>query len=120
MPLNTRVITADYTSIESLTAAFKGQDAVVSTINSTLTPESQQELIVDAAINAGVKRFISSEFGSNTLEKKSTELAVFAHRIAARKYLEKKAAEGKITWTAIACGGFLGWGTFFVSRTVLI
>lgn len=117
LPPNTRVITADYDSIDSLTAAFKGQDAVVAT-NSPVTAESQQELLVDAAINAGVKRFISSEFGSNTLEKKSVELAVFARRIAARNYLEKKAAEGKITWTAIACGGFLEWGMFSVSRTV--
>lgn len=88
--------------------------------NSSVTLESQQELLIDAAINAGVKRFISSEFGSNTLEKKSAKLAVFARRIAAREYLEKKAAEGKITWTAIACGGFLEWGTSSVLRTVLI
>lgn len=82
-----------------------------------MTLENQQELLIDAAINAGVKRFISSEFGSNTLEKKSAELAVFSRRIAARKYLEKKAAEGKITWTTIACGAFLGWGMHILRLT---
>lgn len=77
--------------------------------------DNEQEIIVDAAINAGVKRFIASEFGSNMMVKKSADLVIFNRRVAARKYLEKKAAEGKITWTAIACGAFFGWGMFFFS-----
>lgn len=68
-----------------------------------------QQLLIDAAIAASVKRFIPAEFGSDTLGK-SGELAVFGGKVASRKYLEEKAAEGKITWTAIANGPFLDWG----------
>lgn len=86
--------------------------------SSASTIENQHELVVDAAINAGVKRFIASDFGSNMMNKKTADLVVFTRRIAARKYLEKKAAEGKITWSAIACGAFLGWGMLFASCVV--
>lgn len=50
----------DY-SLEWLTEALKGQDAVVLTIGSAVIPE--QQTVIDAAINAGVKRILPSEFG---------------------------------------------------------
>lgn len=71
-----------------------------------------QQIIIDAAINAGVKRFIPSEFGADTLGK-AGELAIFQGKSEIRKYLEKKAAEGKITWTGIANGPALDTSIYF-------
>ena len=56
-----RVAAVDYNDIGSLIGASNGQDAIISTIS---TGEVLQQLnIVDAAIAAGVKRILPSEFG---------------------------------------------------------
>ncbi|KZL86351.1 nad-binding protein, partial [Colletotrichum incanum] len=54
---------ADYDSVESLTAAFRGFDAVVNALPGHL--EAQSLRILDAAVAAGVRRFIPSEWGSD-------------------------------------------------------
>ncbi|KAG0633188.1 hypothetical protein HOY80DRAFT_656103 [Tuber brumale] len=105
-PPNTKVLTADYTSVSSLAAAFAGQDAVVSTIASTALGD--QQTLIDAAVQAGVKRFIPSEFGSNVANEKTRELSVFGGKVATVDYLKKK--EGEITWSALINGPFFDWG----------
>lgn len=105
-PPNTKVLTADYSSVSSLAAAFAGQDAVVSTIAGMALGE--QQILIDAAVQAGVKRFIPSEFGSNVTNEKTRKLAVFAGKLAIVEYLKKK--EGEITWSALLNGPFLDWG----------
>ena len=54
------VLRTDYTR-NSLVSAFTNQDAVVSTIATFST--HIQASIIDAAIEAGVKRFVPSEYG---------------------------------------------------------
>ncbi|KAL8795406.1 MAG: hypothetical protein Q9195_002147 [Heterodermia aff. obscurata] len=61
-------INDDYPEAE-LVEAFKGQNAVVSTIATANAP--LQRLMADAAIKAGVKRFMPSEFGSDTRNQKT-------------------------------------------------
>ncbi len=108
-PSSVKAIPVDYGSLDSLTAALKGQDAVVSTVG---TEGFQgQPLIIDAAIAAGVKRFIPSEFGSDTDNPKTAALPVFDYKIATRKHLEAKIAAGAdITYTYVINGPFLDWG----------
>ncbi|KAI0518158.1 hypothetical protein F5B22DRAFT_73740 [Xylaria bambusicola] len=98
----------NYDSIDSLTAAFQGQDAVVSNLG--FEGLLKQQRIIDAAIKANVKRFIPSEFGSDTTTPKTAGLAVFADKIATQKVLEEAAAKGAITYTNIINGPFLDWG----------
>lgn len=64
-------ISDDYPEAELL-AAFKDQDAIVSII--ATASAAQQQTIIDTAIKAGVKRFVSSEFGSDTQNKKAIKL----------------------------------------------
>lgn len=71
-------MTADYSSHEDLVSAFKGQDAVVSTVGAPALGD--QIKLINAAIEAGVKYFIPSEFGGNTLNEKTAKLAVFGKR----------------------------------------
>ncbi|KAL8770505.1 MAG: hypothetical protein Q9209_003760 [Squamulea sp. 1 TL-2023] len=99
----------DYPSGQ-LVAAFKGQDAVIN----LLPPISveQHNSIADAAAEAGVKRFIPSEFGGDTSNPKVLELVpMFASKSAITEYLKTKESSG-LTWTAVINGAFFDWGLY--------
>lgn len=74
-PSNVKVVAVDYDNFDNLVAALRGQDALISTLGSAAF--NKQLLLVKAAAEAGVKRFIPSEFGSDTLNEKSRALPVF-------------------------------------------
>lgn len=91
----------DYPEAELL-EAFKGQDAVISTMATASV--KQQGVIIDAAIKAGVKRFVPSEFGSETNEKAVAVIPQYFHdKVEAVKYLRRKEKEG-LTWTSFVTG----------------
>lgn len=108
-PSEFKVVDVDYDSLESLTAALAGQDAVVSTINSA-APVDTQKKFIDAAIAAGVKRFVPSEFGCGLDNELNQTLPVFAPKIAIQKYLKEKAQSTPLTYTFAYSGPFLDWG----------
>ncbi|KAI1468314.1 NAD(P)-binding protein [Daldinia caldariorum] len=106
-PSNVTVKEVDYNSVDSLTEALRGQDAVVSTITTeSLTLQSN---LIDAAVKTGVKRFIPSEFGSNTFNKNAAKLPCYAPKVQIQEALQKAAAESDLTWTAVLNGAFLDW-----------
>lgn len=107
-PSPVTVVPVNYDSLESLTNALKGQDAVVSTLASAAI--ATQLRLVEAAANAHVKRFIPSEFGSNTPTEKTRALPVFRDKAAVQDALKKEAASGRLTYTLICTGPFLDWG----------
>ncbi|KAH7130078.1 hypothetical protein B0J11DRAFT_243724 [Dendryphion nanum] len=114
LPENVPVIkVSDAFSVEELTEAFKGQDAVVgATSTGAVTTDGLALRIVDAAVAAGVKRLIPSEYGTNNLSPKARKYhPVYNAKGEALEYLQKKAAEsnGKLTWTSISCGSWLDW-----------
>ncbi|KAM0145499.1 hypothetical protein ACHAQE_011240 [Botrytis cinerea] len=107
-PSSANVIRADYTSMDSLISALKGQDALVLTIG--LEGSSGQLLLIDAAIAAGVKRILPSDFAADLSKPKAAALPVFAPKVATRKYLEDKVAAGAdITYTYVVTNVFLDW-----------
>jgi uncharacterized protein YbjT (DUF2867 family) len=115
-PSGVKVISVDYSSLSSLTAAMEGQDAVVSTLG--MLAMSTQTLMIDAAMAAGVKRFIPSEFGSDTYNVKARPLPVYKGKVQIQQYLAKAAKESKLTYTEIINAGFFDWGLgmgFFVN-----
>src|SRR3954470_17462116 len=59
-PARVKVFETNYTEA-SLLSAFKGQDAVVSILAYRVLAE--QRKLIDAAIKAGVRRFIPSKYG---------------------------------------------------------
>ncbi|KAH7108884.1 hypothetical protein B0J13DRAFT_517127 [Dactylonectria estremocensis] len=108
-PSSVRVIPVDFKSLSSLTAALAGQDALVSTVGTDGL--LGQTLIVDAAIAAGVKRILPSDFGSDLTNSKTAALPVFGYKVAVRKHIEDKVKSGAtITYTYIVNGPFLDWG----------
>ncbi|KAK4118842.1 NAD(P)-binding protein [Parathielavia appendiculata] len=111
-PPSVRVAPVDYDSLGSLVAALRGQDAVVSTLTSAAL--SKQLLLVEAAAQAGVKRFIPSDFGSNTVHPRVAALPSYADKVAVQKSLQAKAAAepgaASLTYTIVLNGPFLDWG----------
>lgn len=99
----------DYESVSSLTAALEGIDAVVSTLATSAT--IPQTNLIDASLAAGVKRFIPSEYGSDTSNPKNAALPVFAGKVSTEKYLKEKCtSESGLTYTFVITGPFLDWG----------
>ncbi|KAF7951239.1 uncharacterized protein EAE97_002790 [Botrytis byssoidea] len=86
-----------------LLEALKGQDVVISTI-SKAAADVQQKAIIDSAIKAGVKRFVPSEFGSDTRNEKAMKIfPFFKHKLNTVEYLKSKEREG-LTWSAFVTG----------------
>ncbi|KAF2083312.1 NmrA-like family protein [Saccharata proteae CBS 121410] len=107
-PPSVNVITSSY-ELDSLVSAFKGQDAVISLVG---TPGfSSQKLFVDAAIAAGVRRFIPSEYGTDTASAKVRSLMpIFDGKRAVVEYLQSAGEPKGLSWTALIPGFFFDWG----------
>jgi nucleoside-diphosphate-sugar epimerase len=116
-PANLPVVkVSDDFTLSELTLAFANQDAVVIALTtSSVTKDGKDGLairLIDAAVAAGVKRFIPSEYGTNNLDPRARNLvpvydikgAMLEHLIA-----QSSASNGKLTWTSICCGSWLDW-----------
>lgn len=70
-----------------------------------------QDVVIDAALAAGVYRFIPSEFGANTREHRDTKLGgLLRDKVAATDRLERLGKEHEgFTWTAFSAGLFFDW-----------
>ena len=105
LPSAVKVVKVDYSSQDSVVSALRGQEVFISTI----PKHDQQPALVDAAIAAGVQRFIPSEFGSNTIgNEKVRALPVFAGKVKTQEYLRSK--QDQISYTFLITGLFLDWG----------
>ncbi|KAM3454112.1 hypothetical protein NHJ6243_008974 [Beauveria neobassiana] len=106
-PPNVKVVKTEYTE-DRLAKALHGQDAVLCFINSgALHVES---LIVEAAASAGVKWFIPSEFGHNTMDRRVLEaLPLLQGKAKVASQLRAKEHQG-MQWTGIVTGLFFDWG----------
>jgi hypothetical protein len=94
--------------VDSLISALKGQDALVLTVG--LEGYSGQSVLIDAAIAAGVKRILPSEFAADLSKPKAAALPLFSPKVAIRKHLEDKVAAGaNITYTYVVTSVFLDW-----------
>ncbi|KAL6887567.1 hypothetical protein HDV57DRAFT_508313 [Trichoderma longibrachiatum] len=106
---NLSITPVDYSSVQSLEFALKGHAVVISTLTSTSVGD--QNPLIDAAITAGVTRFIPSEFGSDVLNEKRNKLPVFEGKVKSHEYLKAAATKNpSFTYTAICVGAFLDWG----------
>lgn len=110
-PAGVKVKKADLESVSSLTKAFEGQDAVVSTV-ATGAALGGQKPIVDAVVAAKVSRFIPSEFGYDTTELGESTLATMLNgKTQLLEYVKQQAEKNSwLTWTGIATGLFFDWG----------
>ncbi|KAK6064293.1 oxidoreductase [Seiridium cupressi] len=102
------VVEADLSSLESMTAALQGQDAIVSTAG--YGGILGQIPMADAAIAAGVSRFIPSNFGADLTNANDRQLPVFADKAKVEDHLMEKSKTTDLTYTFVYTGAFLDWG----------
>ncbi|MCJ1326673.1 hypothetical protein MMC10_003338 [Thelotrema lepadinum] len=108
-PSGVSVTEADLSSVESVTAALKGQDAVVSTVGTAGL--ASQGILIEAAVAAGVKRFLPSDFGCDMGNPKTGALPVFKFKAQTHKQLKEAAAsKPDFTYTLVCNNAFLDWG----------
>jgi NmrA-like family len=101
---NLKVVETDF-SPDTLVSNLKGQDAVISVIGGMGFGE--QKGIIDAAVKAGVKRFLPSEFGINGQSEAVRQLTpFFAVKQEVLDYLVEKEKDG-LTWTSLIVGVLL-------------
>lgn len=106
-PEGVTVKKVDFESSDSLEEAFAGQDAVVSAIATVAV--GGQRPIIDAALAAGVKRYIPSEFGVNTRLTPGTTIGkILAGKVGVVDYLKTKESPD-FSWTGVSTGMFFDW-----------
>lgn len=105
-----KVFKTDY-SLLSLSKAFQGQDAVVSLVGA-MRILTQIEMI-NAASQAGVRRFLPSAFGSDLEDKERVQpdfLQLMGNKLRVQEHLVKVCEENKaLTWTDFVTGPILDW-----------
>ncbi|KAF2019769.1 NAD(P)-binding protein [Aaosphaeria arxii CBS 175.79] len=98
----------DFDSFESLKASFLGKDAVINCINGAATQFLPTKLIIDAAVEAGVRFYFANEFVGDIMREEFRRLPeqCVGGKVRTRAYLEKLSEGGKICWTALNGGPF--------------
>ncbi|KFY34527.1 hypothetical protein V494_06704 [Pseudogymnoascus sp. VKM F-4513 (FW-928)] len=107
-PSSVAVVPVDYSSPASLTTALTGQDAVIAILGTESV--SAQLPLLEAAIAAGVSRFIPSDFGSDSYNEHVKNLPVYAQKIEVQTVVAERASRGLIEYTQVISGPFLDWG----------
>ncbi|KAI9769205.1 MAG: hypothetical protein M1840_004334 [Geoglossum simile] len=103
-PFGVSIRVSDY-SLASLASAFAGQDAVLSLIAGSAV--LQQIAMVDAAVQAGVKRFVVSEWGADTKnEQAQSVVGVFKKKVSVVNHARTREGQGQgpFSWSAVVTG----------------
>jgi nucleoside-diphosphate-sugar epimerase len=91
---------------EALVAAFRGHDVIVNCMTSLSVAD--QYRLIDAAITAGVRRYVASEYGLNNMRPDAQALnSVFRDKGMVQAYLRSRDRE--IEWMSISCGMWVKW-----------
>lgn len=94
------------TSESELVELLRGQDAIISAIAAQAV--LQQKTIINAALKAGVKYFVPSEFGHDTRNEQLAQLLppfLATQKRQILEYLQSKEVEG-LQWNAFVTGPF--------------
>lgn len=103
--VSVKVVNTD--SVESITEALRGQNAL---IDATSGPDINLSMrLINAAAAAGVYRIIPSEFSADPNNAEARSPLVFHGKNQAFEHLKNLAADGKITYTTISNSAFLDW-----------
>ncbi|KAJ5491871.1 hypothetical protein N7453_009968 [Penicillium expansum] len=108
-PTGACVKVVDFTSVEDLSAAIAGQDAVIDT---TFSPEvdTPSDLLKQLLGLEFIACFITSDFGLDPDLPGVHDIPVFSRKKVSYEAVKKQAADNRLTYTLVACGAFLDWG----------
>lgn len=103
-----------------MTAALQGHEVLVEAFNPA--GASNQDLILQAALAAGIERVITPDFSGDLFNPNIDEVIIFEPKTRAKPGLEKfiEATNGKMSWTAIITGLWYDWsierGIFWINK----
>ena len=106
-PASVNVAEVDYDSLENLTSALQNHDALVSTLSTTAI--TSQDKLIDAALAAGVKRFIPSEFGCDMANEKARNLPAYSFKMKIEEEVISKTKGTGTSYTFIFNNAFFDW-----------
>lgn len=93
----------DYNEPSSIVEALRGQDILIITL-SVMSPPESSTILIDAAIEAGVKWLVPNEYGINPPNEEVARDTITGERIKRiRDYITEKGA-GKTSFIAVSCG----------------
>lgn len=106
---NVNIARVDVNDLAALTNAFRGHDAIIHA--SGIAGLSTQTLMLEAAIKAGVKRFVLNEFANSYNQVGLPELEPLRtpKREVLRLAKQKAADHPEFSWTGLATGNFLDY-----------
>lgn len=103
-----KIVKVNFDDVNSITSALQGVEGVVSNVASHAL--LSQKKIIDAAIAAGVKRFLPSEFGSDLSTKANQTVPFNQPKIEIQHYLEETSKKHPdFTYTFVCNGPFFDW-----------
>ena len=107
-PTSVRVVkVADDLPSNELVRAFHDQEVVICATGYSAHPAHYK--LIDAAVQAGVRLFIPSEWGFDNADVKNQELnPVFKGKAEVEAYLHSKESD-TFSWTAVATSIWLEW-----------
>ncbi|KAL3697224.1 hypothetical protein R1sor_011300 [Riccia sorocarpa] len=101
------VLKGDVDDHESLVAALRQVDVVISSVNGGAVPS--QVKILEAAKETGtIKRFIPSEFG-NEVDRLEIDLKILEAVFQTKRNVRREIEKSEIPYTFVISGGFAGW-----------
>jgi len=95
-----------FNDLSTFSHIFANQDVVVSLVGRAVWDKQSQ--LADIAAQAGVKRFIPSDFGINLSDPRVEN--VLTLKTAVHAHLKELASQGKLEYTLVYNGAFLDWG----------
>ena len=107
-PSDVKVIKADYSNKDALVKAFTGQDVVISVVASSAATATFDKILIETALQAGVKWIIPTEFGLDTSHPAAASNLILSSKIATADLLKKN--QSAIAHTLVVTGLFLDWG----------
>lgn len=107
LPSGVEAAQVDYSSQDSLVEALRGNDVAIATFASGAL--FNQEVIIEASIKAGVKRYIPADWGSLTTDPKARTLPMNYPLVQVQESLKKKADTGLLEYTIFSVGAFLDY-----------
>ena len=107
-PSGVKVKKVDYSDHGALVNALRGEEVVISAVGGAALAKNFDSSLIKAALAAGVKWFIPSEFGIDTSHPVAASNPVLASKVATGKLLQEN--ESRLAYTFIDTGLFLDWG----------
>ncbi|KAF4949758.1 hypothetical protein FSARC_13405 [Fusarium sarcochroum] len=104
LPSGVEVTKVDYSSKASIVEALRGHDVVINTLGAA--SNGNQEFIIDASIDAGVKRYIPNDWSHLSNDPLAKDLPTNYSHLKIQAYLKQKADEGLLEYTIINAGPF--------------